>query len=137
MSRQKSVKTKDLQHNIHINVFDDCKPPLVYDGIVMCGNIWLHLQIKLECCIGRHAKGVQHGDVDTLFEKSNFCPKIQFWTTPTFSRVFPPIFFGRFFLWNQSCQQLKSPKPQHFHEIFTQKNRIFGQQMKISNSVQF
>ena len=26
----------------------------------------------------------------TLFEKSNFCPKIQFWQKPTFSRVFHP-----------------------------------------------
>ena len=33
---------------------------------------------------------------------SIFCPKIQFW---------------QFFLWNESCQQLKSPKPQHFHEL--------------------
>ena len=36
--------------------------------------------------------------VRTLFEKSNFCPKIQFW-----------------------------PKPQHFHEFFTQKiNNFLG-----------
>ena len=40
--------------------------------------------------------------------------------TTTFSRVFYPIFFDNFFSWNQSCQQLKSPKPQHFHKIFTQ-----------------
>ena len=39
--------------------------------------------------------------------------------TPTFSRVFHPNFFWQFFSWNQSCQQLKSPKPQHFHEFFT------------------
>ena len=41
-------------------------------------------------------------------------------------------------------QQLKSPNPQHFHEFFTPKNStifsgnqswIFGQKMKISNSV--
>ena len=50
----------------------------------------------------------------TLFEKSNFCPKIQFWQIPNISRVFHPkkstIFSG-----NQSW--------------------IFGQKMKISNSV--
>ena len=44
---------------------------------------------------------------DTLFEKSNFCPKIQFWQNFTI------------FSWNQSCQQLKSANPQHFHEFFT------------------
>ena len=76
----------------------------------------------------------------TLFEKSNFCPKIQFWP----NRVFHPNFFWQFFSWNQSCQQLKSPKPQHFHEFFIPKKStifsgnqswIFGQKMKVSNSV--
>ena len=38
-----------------------------------------------------------------------------------FHEFFHPNFFWQFFLWNQSCQQLKSPKPQHFHELFTQK----------------
>ena len=42
--------------------------------------------------------------------------------TPTFSQVFHPNFFWQFFSWSQSCQQLKSPKPQHFHEFFTQNN---------------
>ena len=51
------------------------------------------------------------------------------------SRVFHPKFFWQFFSWNQSCQQLKSPKPQHFHKFFTQKIDILGQKMKISNSV--
>ena len=69
-----------------------------------------------------------------------FVQKFNFDNPPTFSRVFQPKFFWQFFSWNQSCQQLKSPKPQHFHEFFTQKNRhffreIFGQNMKISNSV--
>ena len=110
----------------------------------------------------------------TLFEKSNLCPKIQFWQNPniftsflpkifltiflvksklstakksqatTFSRVFHPKKNRQFFSWNQSCQQLKNPKPQHFHEFFTPKKStffsgnqswIFGQKMKISNSV--
>ena len=38
---------------------------------------------------------------------------------PTFSRVFHPNFFWQFFSWNQSCHQLRSLKPQHFHEFFT------------------
>ena len=41
--------------------------------------------------------------------------------TLTFSRVFHPKFFWQFFSWNQSGQQLKSPKPQHFHEFFIKK----------------
>ena len=62
----------------------------------------------------------------------------------TFSRVFhPTFFFWQCFSWNQSRQQLKSPKPQHFHEFFTQKidnflgksKLNFWTKMKISNSV--
>ena len=74
-----------------------------------------------------------------------FVQKFNFDKTPTISRVFHPNFFWQFFSWNQSCQQLKSPKPQHFHEFFTPKKKstiflenqswIFGQKMKISNSV--
>ena len=67
----------------------------------------------------------------TLFEKSNFCPKIQFWQNPNISRVFYPNFSWQFFWWNQSCQQLKSPKPQHFHEFFTQKNPQFSREIKV------
>ena len=58
----------------------------------------------------------------TLFEKSKFCPKIQFWQKPNiFASFSPNFFFDNFFSWNQSCQQLKSPKPQHFHKFFTPK----------------
>ena len=81
----------------------------------------------------------------TLFEKSNFCPKIQFWQNPNIFTSFSPKFFWQFFSWNQSCQQLKSPKPQHFREFSPKTIRQFfsgnqswisGQKMKISNSVQ-
>ena len=58
----------------------------------------------------------------THYSKSQiFVQKFNFDKTPTFSRVFHPNFFWQFFSWNQSCQQLKSPKPQHFHEFFTPK----------------
>ena len=40
--------------------------------------------------------------------------------TTVFSRVFHPKFFWQIFSWNQSCQQPKSPKPQHFHEFLKQ-----------------
>ena len=59
----------------------------------------------------------------TLFEKTNFCPKIQFWQNFT-------IFSG-----NQGSQQLKSANPQHFHEFFT-KNFFdnFSREIKVVNS---
>ena len=60
-----------------------------------------------------------------------FVQKFNFDKTPTFSRVFHPNFFWQFFSWNQSCQQLKGPKPQHFHEFFTQKNRQFSRKIKV------
>ena len=49
-----------------------------------------------------------HSVWKSLLKKSHYS-KIQFWQNFT-------IFSG-----NQSCQQLKSPKPQHFHEFFTKK----------------
>ena len=56
----------------------------------------------------------------SLFEKSNFCQKNSILTRPQhFHEFFTQNFFGQFFSWNQSCQQLKSPKSQHFHEFFT------------------
>ena len=51
--------------------------------------------------------------------------------TPIFSRVFHPNFFWHFFSRNQSCKQLKSPKPQHFHEFFSPKNRQFSREIKV------
>ena len=76
----------------------------------------------------------------TLFEKSNFCPKIQFWQNSNiFTSFFHPNFFWQFFSWNQSCQQLKSAKPQHFHEFSPKTIRQFfsgiQSRMTISNSV--
>ena len=60
-----------------------------------------------------------------------FVQKTNFDKTPTFSRVFHLNFFWQFLSWNQSCQQLRSPKPQHFHEFFSQKNRQFSQEFKV------
>ena len=39
----------------------------------------------------------------TLFEKSNFCPKVQFWQNPNNFTSFSSKFFWQFFSWNQSC----------------------------------
>ena len=70
----------------------------------------------------------------TLFEKSKFCPKIKFWQNPNIFTSFSPKFFWQFFSWNQSCQQLKSPKPQHFREFFTPKNWQFSRKIKVEFS---
>ena len=64
-----------------------------------------------------------------------FVQKFNFDKTPTFSRVFHRKFFWQYFSWNHSCQQLKSPKPRHFHEFFTQiifDN--FSREIKVVNS---
>ena len=68
----------------------------------------------------------------THYSKSQiFVQKFNFDKTPTFSRVFNANFFWQFFSWNQSCQQLKCPIPQHFHEFFTPKNRQFSWEIKV------
>ena len=64
-------------------------------------------------------------------KSQTFVQKFNFDKSPTFSRVFHPNFFWQFFSWNQSCQQLKSSKLQHFHEFFTQKNRQFSREIKV------
>ena len=56
-----------------------------------------------------------------------FVQKFNFDKTPTFSRVFHAKFFWQFFSWIQICQQLKSPKTQHFHEFNTKKSTIFSE----------
>ena len=70
--------------------------------------------------------------LQTHYSKSQiYVQKFNFDKTPTFSRVFYPTFFWQFFSCNQSCKQLKRPKPQHFHEFFTQKNRQFSRKIKV------
>ena len=60
-----------------------------------------------------------HTVIPHYSESQIFVQKFNFDKTPTFSRVFHPKCFWQFFTWNQSCQQLKSAKPQHFHKFFT------------------
>ena len=58
-----------------------------------------------------------------------FIQNFNFDKTPTFWRVFHSNCFLTIFSWNQSCQQLKSPKPQHFFtQIFF---RHFSRQIKV------
>ena len=71
-----------------------------------------------------------HGGPPAHYYKSQiFVQKFNFDKAPT---VFHPNFFWQFFSWNQSCQQLKSPKPQHFHEFFTQKIDNFHGKSKLN-----
>ena len=70
--------------------------------------------------------------IRTHYSKSQFfVQKFNFDKSPTFSRVFHKKCFWQFSSWNQSCQQLKSPKPQHFHEFFIHKNLHFSREIKV------
>ena len=73
-----------------------------------------------------------------------FVQKFNFDKTPTFSRVFHPIFFLTISLVKSKLSTAKKSKTKHFHDFFTAKKStifsrnqswIFGQKMKISNSV--
>ena len=48
-----------------------------------------------------------------------------------FTSFSPKIFFWQFFSWNQICQQLISPKPQHFHEFSPKTIRQFSRKIKV------
>ena len=80
-------------------------------------TITLHTNYFTFCerVLTANTEGQSCTDPNTLFEKPNFCPKIKFWQNPNISTSFSPqkttTFSG-----NQSW--------------------IFGQKMKISNSVQ-
>ena len=101
----------------------------IYNSILKSSNFWRKNSQKpfLE-----FALPILHYSKSQIFVK-----KFNFDKTPTFWRVLHPIFW-QFFLWNHSCQQL----PRVFHTkrstIFSRNQSwIFGQKMKISNSVSF
>ena len=90
---------------------------------------WRGVREKLEFCKWAESWSTiqfsTRSSSSSHYSKSQiFVQKFNFDKTPTFSRVFHPTFFWQFFSSNQSCQQVKSPKPQHFHEFFTQKIKI-------------
>ena len=72
----------------------------------------------------------------TLKQKNSHYSKSQFFVQKfnfdknIFTSFSTKIFFWQFFSWNQSCQQLKSTKPRHFHVFFTKKNRQFSREIK-------
>ena len=80
----------------------------------------------------------------TLFEKSNFCPKIQFWQLPNIFTSFSSKFFLTIFLVKSKLSTAKKSKTKTFSRVlhpkistifFENQSWIFGQKMKISNSV--
>ena len=80
---------------------------------------FLCLKCTKKKCFGVKIQRVFKSCFDTHFLKSHIFTN------------FSPKFFWQFFSWNQSCQQLKSPKPQQFHEFFTPKNRQFSREIKV------
>ena len=103
----KKVASQILQFNLF---FDISQETFVLSKFNSTRQILIKKQIEIKLI------------TKTRYSKSQiFVQKFNFDKTPTFSRVFHPNFFWQFFSWNQSCQQLKCPKPQLFHEFFTQK----------------
>ena len=81
----------------------------------------------------------------TLFEKSNFCPKNQFWQNPNIFTSFSPKIVLTIFLVKSKLSTAKKSKTTTFSRVFQPQKTptifsgnqswIFGQKMKISNSV--
>ena len=79
----------------------------------------------------------------TLFEKSNFYPKFQFWQNSNILTSFSlKLFFDNFLVKSKLSTAKKSKTTTFFHSNFlstlfsANQSWIFGQKMKISNSVQ-
>ena len=111
---------------------------VVCDILIKCIQVQVKMLTKVQCLIHRFRNKLRHHATSqiypshTHYSKSQiFVQKFNFDKTPTFSQVFHPNFFWQFFSWNQSCQQLKSPKSQHFHEFFTPKNRQLSREIKV------
>ena len=76
----------------------------------------------------------------THFEKSNFCPKIQFWQNPNIFTSFSPKYFLTIFLVKSKFSTAKKSKTTTFSQVFHPKKSIifsgnqswiFRQKMKI------
>ena len=68
---------------------------------------------------------------NTLFEKSNFCPKIQFWQNPNIFSSFSPNFLLTFFLVKSKLSTAKKSKTTTFSREKKKKNRQFSQEIKV------
>ena len=100
LSTAKKSKTTTFSRVFHpkkINNFSGNQSWIFGQKMKISNSVWFWLCI-LNCSLASWY---------ILFEKSNCCPNIQFWQNFT-------IFAG-----NQSCRQLKSANPQHFHKFYT------------------
>ena len=69
----------------------------------------------------------------TLFEKSNFCPKIQFWQNPNIFTSFSPNFFLTIFLVKSKLSTAKKSKATTFSRVFyPKKSTIFSGNQKLN-----
>ena len=69
--------------------------------------------------------------LNTIFEKSIFCPKIQFWQNPNiFTRKTPQIFWT-IFLVKSKLSTAKMSKTTTFSRVFHPKNRQFSRKIKV------
>ena len=66
----------------------------------------------------------------TLFEKSNFCPKIQFWQNANIFTSLSPKFFLTIFLVKSKLSTAKKSKTTTFSRVFHPKNRQFSRDIK-------
>ena len=55
--------------------------------------VWIVSREQDNCWFQLMDLSIIHWDFSTLFEKSNFCPKIQFWQNPNIFTSFSPKFF--------------------------------------------
>ena len=60
----------------------------------------------------------RHKKIFTLFENSNFCPKIQFWQNPNIFTSFSPKFFLTIFLVKSKLSTAKKSKTTTFSRVF-------------------
>ena len=103
-----------------------------------CTQVWLHQETRIVIQVESFEYSI------TLFEKSNFCPQIPFWQNPNIFTSFSPKIFLTIFLVKSKLSTAKKSKTTTFSRVFHPKrstifsgnqSRIFGQKMKISNSV--
>ena len=76
-------------------------------------------------------KRLEYGLKITLFEKLNFCPKIQFWQNPNIFTSFSPKFFLTIFLVKSKLSTAKKSKTTTFSRVFHSKNRQFSREIKV------
>ena len=100
--------------------------PLTFQSPTKSKNTFFILKSFFFCIPSVNTRNM-YGDlfnniyIITLFEKSNFCPKIQFWQNPNIFTSFSPKFFLTIFLVKSklsTAKNPKTPKPQNPVKLF-------------------